>query len=572
MKSEYIAILIVSLITFGFLSVVTIYFMRKKEKSRVLQSINNLDIRRNSLSSTPVLVELNKIEDIAKSEQLEEKITEFKYRYEQIKTTRITKINDMIVDIDAVIEQKTFKQKEYYNKYADIEIELDETEYSIKQILNEIEEIASYEEKYRNIITKLKAKYRYLEKTFHDKESLFKDLDNVITMQFENIEKRFNDFEVVIDEKLYNEVLLVVRAIDTMIDHLDIVIRELPDILLLLNDLIPNRISDLKKEYDTLVSQEYPLGYLNFEETLESIEKKSSDILDRAKVLNIDDSLFELRTILEYLDNLFKDFDREKNAKSEFDENNVSLSERIKKNEKIIKSIYEQLDDIKSLYGLEEKDLEVIDKVNLKLSNLIKDYKALLREVKKCQISYMKINVQLYDLITRLINIEGEFDVAVKSLGSMYDDEQQAHEQTEEIKEVIKKCKQKVQRAHLPIVYDNYYVELNDVNEALDDVIKELNNKPIIIKSLNMRVETAKDLIFKLNETTNKMIEYANLTELLGMYTNRYRSDNDVDKGLSRVEMLYYAGEYQESYNLVLKILESKEPEISKRIKEYQVN
>ena len=69
--------------------------------------------------------------------------------------------------------------------------------------LEEINEIASYEEKYRDIVTKLKAKYRFLEKTFKEKESLFGDIKDVVTMQFENIEKRFNDFDTVMEQKLF---------------------------------------------------------------------------------------------------------------------------------------------------------------------------------------------------------------------------------------------------------------------------------------------------------------------------------------------------------------------------------
>ena len=124
-----------------------------------------------------------------------------------------------------------------------------------------------------------------------------------------------------------------------MIDHLDIVLKELPDILLLLNDLIPGRIKDLQEEYNKMIEEEYPIAYLNFEENLKIIEKRENDILDRARVLNITDSLFDLRTILEYLDGLFKDLEKEKSARREFDINNEAFSNKVKKLEKLFKLI-----------------------------------------------------------------------------------------------------------------------------------------------------------------------------------------------------------------------------------------
>ena len=552
MKLVYviIAIAVILVIT---LSIVVIRKMRSKTKNKLLDKVNELQVKKNSLESMPVMVELSKIEDIAKSEQLEEKISEFKVRYQEIKEVRLKKINDLIVDLDVSVQERNIK--EYMNNYSDASIALDEAEYSLNNILEEIDEIASYEEKYRDIITKLKAKYRYLEHNYTEKETMFGDLKDVIKMQFENIAKRFNDFDKVMDEKLYNEIVLVVKSIDTMIDNLDVVISEVPDILLLLNDLIPGRIKDLKEEYSKMTEEGYPLGYLNFESNLADIEKKESDILSRAKVLNITDSLFDLRTILEYLDSLFKDLDEERKAKVKFDNLDEVFKERTKKMEGIVKDIYEELDDIKAMYHLNEKDLEIIDKLNLKLSGIIKDHKKLYREIKKGIDSYKKHNITINELMARINEVSTEFDEALRTLGSFYEDEKRAHEELKNMEELLRKCKNKVRNYKLPIINDEYFVELDEATDAIREVKKEIENKPIIIKNLNTRVETAKDLTFKLYVTVNDMIKYAYFSEELIVFGNKYRSNKDVERGISKAELLYFRGSYKECFNLLLKVI-----------------
>ena len=560
----WIVTLIIIIVVIIIATLLCFVLYKKNRKRKMLESIKNLDIKKNILDSKPVLVELSKIEDLAKNEQLEEKINDFKIRYEEIKTTKIVKINDMIVELDVLVEQKSVK--EFYDRYTNVEMELEETECSINKILSEIEEIASCEEKYRDIITKLKAKYRFLEKEFNEKESLLEELKDTIKMQFENIEKRFSDFDIIMEEKLYNEIKLVVNAIDTMIDHLEVVINELPDILLLINDLIPQRVKELTNEYNKLLEEGYPLGYLNFGNNISEIENHKKEIMTRANVLNIDNSLFDLRNILEYLDDIFKDFEKEKKAKKDFDDSNEIFSSKVKKIEKVIKGLYEQMDDIKSLYGLKEKDLEIIDNINLKFATVIKEYKSLMRKVKKCEISYMKHNIVLYELLQRINVVEDNFERAIKSLGSIYDDEMRAREQLSELKLLLKECNDKVRKHHLPIILDNYFIELADAKEAILEIEKELDKKPIVIKTLNIRVDTARDLVFKFYTTTDEMIKNAYFTELLLVYANRYRSDTEIDRGLSKTEMLYFCGEYEESFNLVLKVLETKEKGASKRI------
>ena len=563
MRMIYI-ILAIAIIIAIILSIVIVHLMRNKTKNKLLNKVNELEIKKNNLDSLPVMVELSKIEDIAKSEQLEEKINEFKVRYQEIREVKLKKINDIIVELDVTLEKRNIK--EYINYYSDAEIILDEAEYSLNNILDEIDEIASYEEKYRDIITKLKAKYRFLEHSYTERETMFKDLKDVIKMQFENIAKRFNDFDKVMDEKLYNEIILVVKSIDTMIDNLDVVIREVPDILLLLDDLIPGRIKDLKEEYNKMDEEGYPLKYLNFENNISDIEKKGKDILTRAKVLNITDSLFDLRTILEYLDSLFKDLENERNAKTTFDGLDDIFKEKSKKLDKIVKDIYAQLDDIKAMYHLNEKDLEIIDQLNLKLAVIVKDHKKLHRALKKREDSYKKHNITINELMSRLNNISNEFDDALRTLGSFYEDEKRAHVELKDMNELLKKCKMKVRSYKLPIIHDNFFIEMDEAVEAISEVEKEINNKPIIIKDLNMRVETARDLTLKLYSTTNHMIKYAYFSEILIVYGNKYRENKDVNRGLSKAELLYYKGNYQECFTLLLKVIKIIDSELVNKI------
>ena len=88
---------------------------------------------------------------------------------------------------------------------------------------------------------------------------------DTISMQFENIEKRFNDFEMVINENLYNEVMLVVHSLEGLIEHIGAVILELPDILVLVNDLIPSRLKELENLRNNMNEEGYLLSFMNLD-------------------------------------------------------------------------------------------------------------------------------------------------------------------------------------------------------------------------------------------------------------------------------------------------------------------
>ena len=107
---------------------------------------------------------------------------------------------------------------------------------------------------------------------------------------------------------------------------------------------------------------------------------------------------------------------------------------------------------------------------------------------------------------------------------------------------------------------------------AIKEIINELNKKPIVTEVLNTRVDTARDLVFKLFTQTKEMMKTAMFAEMAIVYGNRYRSDaEELDKNLSYSEVLFHKGEYQKSLEVSINALNRIEPGIyDKLLKLYE--
>ena len=99
-------------------------------------------------------------------------------------------------------------------------------------------------------------------------------MQDAVGLQLENIERRFLDFEKVMEKNEYSEVVHIVKALDTMIEHMGIVIKEVPDFLLMAKQVIPNRMKEVKELNEDMVNQGYPLDYLNVDYNLEESQEK----------------------------------------------------------------------------------------------------------------------------------------------------------------------------------------------------------------------------------------------------------------------------------------------------------
>ena len=534
-----------------FIVIVLLHIIRRIEVKYYQNKIKDLEVQRNMVASTPVLVELSKVEPIIKNDKLEEKYNKWQDRFNDIKEKRLALIDDMLIDLDIYIEKKDYKSCDYH--IASTEIEIYKVREAALHLLEEIKDITLSEEKYRAIIIKLKVKYRNLTKEFQDHKELYDFMQEAIEMQLENIEKRFLDFEKVMEDNDYTEVVHICKALDIMIDHMEVVINELPDILLMANKVIPNRMKEVESNYKEMETDGFVLDYLNIPYNIEESKKNIDRILTDVKVLNLEGSMFDLKTMLEYYDSLFIDFEKERLSRKVYEEEIEDFYKRLNKTNTLVKQVYDQLDDIKNLYDLNDEDVNAIHEVNKTLVVINDDYKKLISKCDSKSSPYSMLNEETESLSNRLTNLEEEFDQALKSLGNMYEDEMRAHEQLKEIEGLLETSKKVIREYKVPMITDSYFVELREAKEAIDEVIKELSKKPIVIKTLNTRVDTARDLVLKLYHTTTEMVHTAELAEKLIVYANRYRSNPEVNKSLEEAEKSFYKGNYKESLDLSIK-------------------
>ena len=545
--------------------IVILHLVRKAELKYYRNKVKNLEIERNMIASTPVLLELSKVEPIIKNDKMEEKYNKWQEKFEDIKTRRLTVIDDMLIDLDIYVDKRDYKNCGY--RIASTEIEIYKVREAALHLLDEIKDITLSEEKYRAIVTKLKAKYRSLTREYQDHKELYDFMQEAIELQLENIEKRFLDFEKVMEDNEYSEVVNICKALDTMIDHMDIIISEMPDILLMSQKIIPNRMNEVANTHKEMVNEGFVLDYLNIDYNIDESKKNIEKIMDKVKVLNLEGAMFDLKTMLEYYDSLFVDFEKERLSRKVYEENVSSFYTKLEKTNLLVQDVYNQLDDIKNMYDLNDEDVSIIDEVNKTLVVINDDYRKMIAKDDSKSTPYSSLNEEVENLTNRLTIMEDDFDKALKSLGNMYDDELRAREQLEEIEDFLKTCKNEIRSYKLPVITDNYYVQLREANDAIVEVIKELEKKPIVIKVLNTRVDTARDLVLKLYNTTMNMVKTAKMAEMVIVYGNRYRKTIDeVDKELSDAEKMFYKGNYKEALDISIKATSKVDEKIYRKL------
>lgn len=559
-------LLIVTIYIVVLLFIVFVFILKNNnQRKKIAHKIQKLEKEKNLILSAPILNELSKVEALVKDDKLRHKYDNWQNKFDTIRNDSMPELTNMLLDADNYLDNKMYKALKPL--LADIELKIYKLNEKTNTILSEIKEITLSEEKNRNQIIKLKSKYRSLKKTYEETKPEYGFVIPQIDLQFENIEKRFQEFEIVMEKKDYDEINYLVKGITEMIDHMDYVIKEVPAIIIMCDELIPSKISDISDIYIKMTREMYQLDYLNLEYNIEETKKKILNIKDKIKVLNLEDVVFELKTIINYYDSLYIEFDKEKSDRKTFESNIKSFKSKLVRSSKIISSLMFQLSDLKASYNLSEDDIKRIKIVNEEILKIKNDFNELMDCNKNHTFPYSKMNKELDILIIKVSKLDETINYDLKNIGSMKEDEKRAREQLDNIKALLKKARNRIRLCNIPIIPDNYFVELKDAGDAIREIQKELNKKPINIEILNIRVDTARDLVFKVFNTTNDLIKTITMLEETIVYGNRYRSMNEnLNNGLNIAEKLFSKGAYKKALEITMNSIDYVEPGIHNKI------
>ncbi len=549
--------------------IVVLNLLNKSDKKKYQSEISELERDKNLIISAAIMSELNKVEPLINNAEMQEVFEGWQRRFKEMKEVEVPKITDQLLVIEELFQAK--KYKELKKKLAEAELDIYYVKTKSNFLLDEIKEITLSEQRNRETITKLKARYREIRNKYLRNKNSFEPIASPLDLQFENVDKLFSAFELSMDKNAYQEVGKIVKAIDDTIGNLGLVIEEAPSIITMGKVLVPKKMKEINAIYEKMKKDGYNLEYLNLPYNLTESNKKITDIFQRLNVLNIEDSTFELKTMIDYFDSLYNDFDSERIARKIFEEYQRSILIKVTKLTKINNRLIQKLGDIQYSYDLSDEEVSVIDEIKTELIAIHSKYDEIIDVHRAHRHSFSHLGKEMEILNAKLTHTEEKLETALRTLGSLKEDELRAREQLDEIKIILNQSKDQMKHYKLPVIPKKYFVELSEATEAIANMVSELEKTPISIKTLNTRVDTARDLVFKLFNTTKETIKTAKMAETAIVYGNRYRPINkEVDFGLTKAENAFFKGNFKLSLENAITAINIIEPGIHKRlIEEY---
>ncbi len=478
-----------------------------------------------------------------------DKHEKFSRRFKEIYENDDKFAESMLKQLNALINNKQFKNIK--TVIGDTKKAMKVFEDKVNALDNDLYTLIKPEEDSRQSILKLKESYRRVKQTFYANSSDLDLVSSSINQVFDKLDQMFVEFETHIESAEYDDAQSLLPTITKVVSALESALSQLPNLCILVNTVIPEKIEDLKKDYEALEAQGLPLYNLAFQTKLGEWNNDLNIIRTRLTKLQIGNIMESLDALQSEIEEMRELLNNEQSDKNFFETHNEEIYQNVVDLEKSFLKICSLLPGLYRTYVVTDERKEKVEALKQTMNSL--------GTTKQSLDNYVHSSLK-----QPFSTLKGKLD----ELNNQY---ATAKEGMEEFKQYIEFLKTSSEEAYtlvfvyyyrlkqeesllreiaIPEFSEPYKVRIEDCYDLLNEIDKAIKVQPIAVDEINEKVASLKGNANALFDEIENKFREMQLAESAVVYANRDRNhQDDVHQQLSALEQEFYQGEFVKVYH-----------------------
>lgn len=551
----------------GLLLILILYIVGYLMKKKNYKEIDRLEAWKIDIMNRPVLDEFAKVKKLNMSGQTEELFDKWRKNWDEIITTTLPNVEEKLFDAEDYIDKYRFiKAKE---ALMAIENDLRQAEEKIEYLIEEIKELVGSEEKNRQDIEELKETYLLLRKNLLAHRHSYETTEKKFESLLEQVVSDFAEYEKLTVSGNYLEAREIVLRIRGLLEDIRVKMELIPALINECRMKIPTALKELASGYQEMCDQGYILDHLQIEDEMKAMENQLQqylDDLDELKIENVEEGMEEIKNRIDSLYDLLED---EVLARQYIQANGDKTKELLQVIQEANERLKAEIANVQQIYHISDSSMKEQTELDQTLNQLIQRYEVLEQKILNDETAYSLLRNELLEIKEQLEKMKGEYEEFTERLQTLRKDEMAAKDKVRELTRKISEAITESSTNNIPGLPESYLVLVEDAKEAIIDVKKKLEEKPLDITAVQTFLEIAVKNVEKLVEQTYDLVETVKLAERVIQYGNRYRSRYpSVQHALNEAEQSFRGYDYYTALEVAATAIEEIEPGALKKIEQ----
>ena len=455
----------------------------------------------------------------------------------------------MIKQLNALISSNQYKNIKLV--IADAKKAVAIFEQSVNKLDGELYEILKPEEEARQAIVKLKDNYRRVKQIFYSNNNDLELVSSSFSKIFDRLDNSFVEFDQHIESAEYDEANENLPTIEKVIEALEVALAELPNLCIMVQSVIPEKIDQLTNEYNAVEKRGVPLFNLSYRHKVEVWNNTLENLKQRLINLQTAGVKEEIDRIQNQIEDVKSKLNTEVDDKTVFEEAADKLYKSAINLEKEFLKICSLLPEVEKIYKIGDEQHEQINELKQSMNNL--------GSSKRTLDNYIHSGTkQPYSILRKKLDeLQQDYDVAEKGINDFKTYIDSLRTSCEEAYTLIfvyyYRCKQAeatLREIGIDAFAEQYHDSIEACYELLNEIDQTLKVQPIDVPFVNAKVEELKNIANHFFDDVEDKYREQQLAESAIVYANRDRNhQTDVHQQLCVLEQSFFAGEFMKTYH-----------------------
>lgn len=514
---KYIVLLIILVITIF----LVVYLFRKKHRNELI-ALEKIKLQ---VQHEPIFEELTKVKQLNMTGETEEKFERWRSEWTEVVDVLMPKIDSLLFDAEEVIERIR------YRKIVDIENEINEiltfAEETKNNILEELEELIGSEEKNRIEMEQLKAKFRLGKQQLLAKPYQFGEALQPLEYRTQELAPAFEEFDELTKDGNYltarEKVLLVTAEANELFEQIEVIPALLEDI----QKNIPKEIKEIRYGAKDLELDGYSFEHLSILSKLTQIEEKLAFHEEQVALLQVEGIADEIKMFESTIEEIYDVLEAEVKAKQKVLEIMQPIQSKVDDVIKETKRAVEEVEFIQNSYQLSSEEAQKVHSHYTQLLELKGQLETCVEKSKGEFVAYSSLQSELEQIDAEIDQHELAVVAFIKQINNLREEEIQIRVALERISKRLQYAERQLRRSNLPGIPEDLVARIEEVDEHIYVAEQSLTGAPINIPSSEKLTEIASHSLEEIEERISTTIENVKLIEAIIQYGNRYRLQNE---------------------------------------------
>lgn len=478
-----------------------------------------------------------------------DKHEKFSRRFKEIYENDDKFAESMLKQLNALINNKQFKNIK--TVIGDTKKAMKVFEDKVNALDNDLYTLIKPEEDSRQSILKLKENYRRVKQTFYANSSDLDLVSSSINQVFDKLDQMFVEFETHIESAEYDDAQGLLPTISKVVTALESALSQLPNLCILVNTVIPEKIEVLKKDYEVLEAQGLPLYNLAFQTKLGEWNNDLNIIRTRLTKLQIGNIMESLDALQSEIEEMRELLNNEQNDKNFFEAHNEEIYQNVVDLEKSFLKICSLLPELYRTYVVTDERKEKVEALKQTMNSLGTTKQSLDNYVhSSLKQPYSTLKGKLDELNNQYATAKEGMEEFKQYIEFLKTSSEEAYTLVFVYYYRLKQEESLLREIAIPEFSEPYHVRIEDCYDLLNEIDKAIKVQPIAVDEINEKVATLKGSASALFDEIENKFREMQLAESAIVYANRDRNhQDDVHQQLSALEQEFYQGEFVKVYH-----------------------